>query len=638
MSSPLFLQRPSTLYSPVVDSVAFSGRGKKNRRVKRFPDIHPPPIPQGEPAPGIFTVAMPDTGLPLQFYLKTSKSKAPGTVSYEWEDHRIGSQQLDVTHRVSMELQVQGRKHLKKQGMNAYSYDGLPAGGPVTRLDIRNISMPYESEEMKQTVLPALLEYAVYKSRELGMEGRVSWTFRKDNWAWYTTAMNAGFVPRPERETPQKQPSKTMTMTLPSAHIQRILKSPRYHLPVNAAVVIPNPLLFPKPEFWALPVPKTQTPWLSFDTQGEAKPVSTASTGPTLMVTPNGHAYLYPGTGDNPKATLVSRSVTLADSPIRLYTEDEFQIGNKVYLLSAAGLHLLTSQAEVYRSMFPTGLKDLQFQQGKIGNCFFLAAVKALTYHPQGKVTLANLLKSHTDERVTLRLTAFPENPFTLSPDTSYVPNGVKTPNPALKLLEEAFGRLRRQFGWGGRSLSHDLSKWLDGGDPADSLYTLTGWPTEYYSGTERHTKAKPRSGNVTFSDIEDDHGSSWRALCAYLDHLADNPEKYIVTADTPERRKTYHNLIRGGFVDPDCRLLENHAFAVCRINKAQRTLTIVDPHYAGDNASEITLRYADAYYYFSGFNVARVPQEYHFKPVVLPESAPKRWLYRVALFLSRFM
>ncbi len=124
------------------------------------------------------------------------------------------------------------------------------------------------------------------------------------------------------------------------------------------------------------------------------------------------------------------------------------------------------------------------FYQRKVGNCYFLAALKALLMKPGGKELICRMVDKNPETGdYEVRFPGYEQGSFrvtqeVLNHDASKFVSGPDF----VRVLEKGFGQLRERLGWYDENKFPDsppgqgaIKDWLKGGYECDVFYILTG-------------------------------------------------------------------------------------------------------------------------------------------------------------------
>ncbi len=197
---------------------------------------------------------------------------------------------------------------------------------------------------------------------------------------------------------------------------------------------------------------------------------------------------------------------------------------------------------------FATGIENIEFAQGNIGDCFVLSELYALSHSPKGQKYLEKMVS--IDENANYVVTFNNEKPITIQPDELYgevYKNGTtKTAvegDLTLRAIERAYAKLIKNS-----TDSADFMRLNSGGFPQEALYRMTG-----LSSTVHPAK------NNTFS---------------ILQQIEQNGiENYVLTCSTPSKG------VYGKYMDADKKFISAHAYAIKALDTQAGTIEIVNPH-----------------------------------------------------------
>ncbi len=446
------------------------------------------------------------------------------------------------------------------------------------------------TKEEDEVIQRFFIQQAVQYSLTHGRGGKICWdlTTIEDYWL----AKKLGFIPVDDASQTSIQEFEAGTrnigavrMTLPDDLIPNMLNDKTIIAeplgPVNGPS---NPLKSPWKTFYPFPKLKNSQP-IVLGWQGN---MPLASDGYGMYGKAAELSFSHSGACTlKALSTIYLNGQTVTPNEIRpLELNDELQLGAWTYLYTPEGLHLISGN-DSYRELFPIGLKNLTFSQGKIGNCFLLASIWALSQNIEGKKLLAALIKhKNSDYKV-----YFPGThvTITLPPHQASMSNGVYTNTfgiNGIHVLERAYAELRGKYALTPKASLEDSTK---GGHIREAMQVLTGWKMIY-----------PSYDEVTrdIFGVERYVPEEWKG-CFKL--KSENPQRYIMTAGTLGNESDPSVEVSGNLLHPQ------HAYAVQSINESDQTINIVDPH---NTSHIITIGYQDFFKCFGAICMFEVPSE----------------------------
>ena len=197
---------------------------------------------------------------------------------------------------------------------------------------------------------------------------------------------------------------------------------------------------------------------------------------------------------------------------------------------------------------FETGIDNIKFSQGNIGDCFVLSELYALSQSPKGQAYLEKMVS--VDENANYVVSFNNEKPITIQSDELYgetYKNGTtKTPvegDLTLCAIERAYAKLIKH-----KSDSSNFARLDEGGFPQEALYRMTGLSSTVYS-------LKNNALSV-------------------LQQIENNGvENYVLTCSTPLKG------VYGKYMDADKKFISAHAYAIKALDTKAGTIEIVNPH-----------------------------------------------------------
>ena len=199
---------------------------------------------------------------------------------------------------------------------------------------------------------------------------------------------------------------------------------------------------------------------------------------------------------------------------------------------------------------FYQGVENIQFGQGNIGDCFLLANLYALSRHPVGQVYLENMVK--VDDQGNYVVTFYNKDPITvpleqlngqvLGDNKKVCVSG----EMGIRAIERAYGKMLNNFQDYGKTLMMEIDR---GGKIPEALRDLTGIRADSY--------------RVDSIDIE-----------RKLEELSQKPmDDHILLCSSHTDAKY------GQFVDPQCKFIRQHAYAIKNVDNSNKMVEIINPH-----------------------------------------------------------
>lgn len=197
---------------------------------------------------------------------------------------------------------------------------------------------------------------------------------------------------------------------------------------------------------------------------------------------------------------------------------------------------------------FITGIENLRFSQGNIGDCFVLAELYALSHSQKGRNYLEKMVA--VDEKGDYIVSFYNEKPITVQQSEL---NGEVYKNGTVKhcvqgdisliAIERAYAKLIK--------LENDSANFIqlnNGGFPDEALYKMTGLSSIVYS-----VKNNPQD---VLKQIE-----------------KEGIENYVLTCSTPQRGEY------GKYMNSGKKFITAHAYAIKSIDTKNDIIEIVNPH-----------------------------------------------------------
>lgn len=197
---------------------------------------------------------------------------------------------------------------------------------------------------------------------------------------------------------------------------------------------------------------------------------------------------------------------------------------------------------------FSTGIYNLKFLQGNIGDCFLLAPLYSLSLTPKGTEILKNMVK--IDDNGNYIVSFNKKHPIIVKPDElngeTYENGTVKHSvdgDLSLKAIERAYAKLIRQP----RNTANFMTLNC-GGYPEQSLFDISGLKSTTYTTKQN---VKPLLKEIESNGIEN----------------------YVLTCSTPQQGKY------GKYMNSAGKFVTAHAYSIKSIDTKSGTIEIVNPH-----------------------------------------------------------
>lgn len=275
---------------------------------------------------------------------------------------------------------------------------------------------------------------------------------------------------------------------------------------------------------------------------------------------------------------------------------DNITIGKNVYMFVDKGLRNISNDQKTFFKLFPTGLRDVHFEQSAIEDCYFLAALNSILQTTEGQELVAHMTSESKQDEFKVRFPGFPEHPITVTPDEIDKLNGVKSESLGIKVLETAFGKLLKELDWKDDvdKKGNLLSLWLSGGWPDDALYVLTGTKSIFLNSKNEKNNKYNNALSPPFNYKMDPYENPFSLVECLLNKLANKEKNFIVTASTYTHDNTRSHIID----DTEKGILKKgHALSIIDIDKTNRTIMVACP------GNTKKLHKIDYEYFFSYFN-----------------------------------
>lgn len=264
--------------------------------------------------------------------------------------------------------------------------------------------------------------------------------------------------------------------------------------------------------------------------------------------------------------------------------------------------------------LFPGGGRQLEFDQGYIGDCYFMAGLYSLAKHPRGEQLLQKMITIRPDGTLKVVFPGFPNEPIKLTRANVRELPGVDGAI-GVKILERAYAELRRRTDPSKGGMARKTA--LEGGFGHNALKALTGDERKWLDSSGN----KDVLAGEKYYGIIDTFANSNPAIIGkakrLLKQLSEQKDKFVVVANTPTigfaPHKTNQKVTRYGkefkeeigFMDKKHRFFAGHGYSVIEVNDGNQTVTVVNPH--NTKSLRYVLSYDDFLQYFCSFSGSKV-------------------------------
>lgn len=199
---------------------------------------------------------------------------------------------------------------------------------------------------------------------------------------------------------------------------------------------------------------------------------------------------------------------------------------------------------------FYQGVENLELSQGNIGDCYLLSSLYALSKNPQGQKLIEKMVK--VDDEGNYIVTFYGKAPIKVPLEQL---DGQKLDGKekicvkgelGLRAIERAYGKMLNQFRDIDRTLFMDIDK---GGKISETLFKLTGRSSKNYYIPHINVNQK-------FAELSQKPKDSFVMLCG------------------SHQKGQY-----GGYVDPQKKFIERHAYTIKNFDVYNQMVEIVNPH-----------------------------------------------------------
>ncbi|EKE04519.1 MAG: hypothetical protein ACD_20C00053G0003 [uncultured bacterium] len=282
-----------------------------------------------------------------------------------------------------------------------------------------------------------------------------------------------------------------------------------------------------------------------------------------------------------------------------IFHGDTIQLGDELYLFTYKDskqpeLRFLTiDQNGSMEILFPKGFYGFNFKQGSIGDCYFLSALKSLSINPKGVELLSRMIEPISNGEYKVTFPGFPKEDINVN-IADLNQNGIKKAPLGVKILEDAFYKLRKRIQWTGTvSNPKNKQEWLTGGFGEEASHILTGgkyytldtiYKGKYFSSFKDTARRAPD----IIKDLEDT-----------LKYLKEEGNNFIITAKTGQWKEKLSVP-----QDFDEIIVSGHVYSVAKINPEERKLVIINPH---DTSKAYWITYDVFFKYFDSLDAVKL-------------------------------
>jgi hypothetical protein len=314
----------------------------------------------------------------------------------------------------------------------------------------------------------------------------------------------------------------------------------------------------------------------------------------------------------------------------RLFPDDMIRIGNELYLFdknkdNQYELRFLTKDNNnIIERLFPFGIKQLAFQQGGIGDCYYLSPAKSSSLNSKGAELICKMVDTENSrpdrdsQNFKITFPGYPKESFDVKrlafPLLRFPKKGAKFKDLndnckdrvlevqgdlGIKVLEEAFFQLRKRLNWHGTNVTNPQSKseWLQEGFGNETGYILTG---------EKSSKIEAKANGYfyySYKEAAKQNPFILKNLENTLKELGENKDKFVISAGTGNwKDELVKNTGLEGIIVP------THAYSVADVDPEKKEMTIIDPHDSRKKVHIIT--YDDFFKYFRRLYITQLDKE----------------------------
>ena len=196
---------------------------------------------------------------------------------------------------------------------------------------------------------------------------------------------------------------------------------------------------------------------------------------------------------------------------------------------------------------------QIEFKQ-RIGDCYLLSVIYALSRNKDGQKVLENLIKFDDDDNYVIKFHNYDEVKVS---EKELEENAFSDGDRIVQLLEYAFGKARNEKLYKNNLSIEDA---LNDGWQSVTINDICGWKADEITPVSDKKK---------------------RVFSHYFDKLAPVKSKVILLAET-ENSENYKQTVNGEdyyFCDEDFKFPASHSFIITDIDSENKMLDIVDPH-----------------------------------------------------------
>ncbi|MEI7474037.1 MAG: FHA domain-containing protein [bacterium] len=274
--------------------------------------------------------------------------------------------------------------------------------------------------------------------------------------------------------------------------------------------------------------------------------------------------------------TLLNGNIIQKNKPITINKLDEIQIDNTIYLFDGKELKTLTNDAETYREMFNSGIKDLPFYQGQNGNCYALSGFDSLRAMPDAKCYLANMISKEKNGDIIVNFAGVKEGAgkkiiikAAELPSILNDPEAVISSN-GLKIIERAYGHLIKAERQSLNPNSNKTMFLMSGGRPGDFMEAIV-----------------PGIKHLIFwgNDIGDMSREAEHLPYALnmLKSFSANKERMALTAATRRGAAGGHEVILKTI--GNLQIAQTHAYSIKNVDLANQKILLANPWDSSEKA-----------------------------------------------------
>lgn len=142
---------------------------------------------------------------------------------------------------------------------------------------------------------------------------------------------------------------------------------------------------------------------------------------------------------DDSKMVLTNGDMLTIDKNVYIYQQDKKAGNNQLSFIAK-------DDDNIYTRLFPKGISKMNLNQGKIGDCYFLAALKAMSKNPKGAELITKMIEPKAGMNFVVRFPGCPKYAIETHTGDFSGSASVLSATPGVKILEHAFYKLKEKI------------------------------------------------------------------------------------------------------------------------------------------------------------------------------------------------